>query len=93
MPFLANSPIGVGAFVEPKIIPKILEVTSGLLFKKDKIALNKWAGFSDAPTCSSHPWRTQQLNTTAHSSHAIGKELKIRINYPNPIFNTFPNED
>ncbi|RXH89941.1 hypothetical protein DVH24_032298 [Malus domestica] len=36
--------------VEPKIIQKIPNVTCGLLFKKDKIVLNKWADFSDAPT-------------------------------------------
>ena len=79
--------------MEPKIISTILEATCGLLFKNDKIILNKWAGFSDAPTRSSHPWRTQQLNTIAHNSPALGNELKIRINYPNPIFNTFPIED
>ena len=39
LPFLVSSPIGVGAFVKPKIIKKIMEVTHGLLGKKKKITL------------------------------------------------------
>ena len=41
--------------VKPKIIPKILEATRGLLLKKDKIGLIKWADFLDTLARSSAP--------------------------------------